>query len=91
MWKTISASVCISIIIVSLSYFFYNQGGEFFLRCGEVAAGFINVFILLMSSDEMEWYSVPYSGKLILNIVIYGIFVFILLKGWQVITSKKQI
>ena len=90
MWKTISISLCISIIIVSLASFFFNQGGEVLLRLGEVAALFIDVFSLFRSSKDINSHIVPESGKLILNIIIYGILIFLLLEGWRVLSKKNQ-
>jgi hypothetical protein len=79
MWRIFFTSVGLAIIIVSLAHFFYYQGGEVLLRLGLVAANFINAFILLMSTDDMDWYTVPDNLIIVLNVGIYSIIVFLLL------------
>lgn len=79
MWRILAISFMTSGFLVFLFQSFFDSGGENFLELGEWGAFFLNVIILLFSSDDMDWYTIPQKGVLILNILCYtGIIFFTL-------------
>lgn len=89
MWRTFFRSIALSIIVVSLGNLFYSDGGWKLLYFGEFVEVLSNVLILLHSTDEMEWHTVPEFTSNIANVIIYSLLISLAIKIAQIAKENK--
>ena len=73
--RRLSYSICIGIVVTSISYILYDHGGEFVLWPGLLAQVMFNGILLAIPSGD-DFYQLPSGSYLFLSIIFYTLVIF---------------
>ena len=62
-----------------LAHFYYERGGQILYSLAALLPASSMFSFCLMSSDDMEWHTVPKKMIIVLNVGIYWVIIFLLL------------
>ena len=75
-WRRLTYSICLSILLTSISYMFYAHGGEFILWPGLLVQVILNVILLAIPTGD-DFYSLPSASYLVFSFIFYTIASFV--------------
>jgi hypothetical protein len=70
----LSYSISSSIIITTVSYFFYGLGGEIILVPGMLLEGWLNIILILITDDNYIWIGPTW---VLFNVGVYAAIIYI--------------